>query len=255
MKDIQTLLSPSKQDEFSNEQTLVLIGLAGLAALLISVLPIINILDYPFRLLLTIIHELGHGFAALLTGGHFQNFVIFSNGAGLAYTAGGWRFLIIPMGYLSVAIFAAALISLGRSHYWSRIALGIIGLAMIILSFWFGRPGEPGLFAILNSVLGLFMGVIFGALFLWVAFKANPAMIIFFLHLTAIKAGFTAFSDLFALIGLTTRGSFHASANDAQSMAELTRIPAVIWAVLWVVIAAFIIGGAIKATWFTKRNG
>ena len=254
MKGIQIPFNTPNDEEFSTHQTLRLMGLAGLVALLISIIPIINILDYPFRLLLTIVHELGHGLTAILTGGDFQNFVVFPNGSGLAYTAGGWRFLIIPAGYLSVAVFAAVLIVLGRSHRWSRIALSIIGLIMIIMSIWFGRPGELGLFAILNSLLGLVMGIIFGLLFLWLALRANFWLIIFFLHLIAIKAGFTAFSDLVALIGLTIRGGFLAQANDAQSMAELTHIPAFIWAAAWVIIAGFIIGLAIKSAWLVKRG-
>ncbi|MBI1878520.1 MAG: M50 family metallopeptidase [Chloroflexi bacterium] len=92
-------------------------------------------------------------------------------------------------------------------------------------------------------------GLIFGGFFVWVAIKATPGWIIFLLHLVAIQAGLTAFSDLVTVMGLSLR-FFTAPANDAQSMAELTFIPAIIWAMLWAMVAVVLIGGAIWVTWF-----
>ena len=48
----------------------------------------------------TLVHELSHGLAALLTGGRFVQFTITPDASGLATSAGGWRWLIIPAGYL-----------------------------------------------------------------------------------------------------------------------------------------------------------
>jgi hypothetical protein len=72
---------------------------------------------------------------------------------------------------------------------------------------------------------------------------------VFLLYLVATQAGLMAFSDLAGLIGLTA-SSFDAPANDAQSMAELTYIPAIFWALLWAITAVGMIGGAIWLTWF-----
>ncbi len=247
MNSIQSLFSPSRKGDFSAHQTLSLIGLAGLTTLLIALIPWLDPLNYPFRLLLTLVHELGHGLAALLTGGDFIRFVIHSNGAGLAYTAGGWRFVVIPAGYLGVALFGAGLILLGRSYRWSRTAMAVIGGAMILLSI---RYGAPSIFTphFLSGILTTVSGVVFGSLFLWVAVKAAPGWIIFLLHLVAIQAGLTAFNDIAMVIGLSTR-FFNAPANDAQSMAELTFIPAIVWALLWAIVALLLLGGAIWATW------
>jgi hypothetical protein len=257
MQSIQTLFSPSYEGDFSTKQTLTLIGLAGLASLLIAILPLVGLLNYPFRLLLTMVHELGHGLAALLTGGSFIRFVVFPNGSGLAYTAGGWSLLVTSAGYLAVAVFGAILILLGRNQRWSRIALGVIGGAMILLSLRYGVPSIFSFGHILGGLLTTFAGLIFGAFFIWVALKAAAGWIVFLIHLVAIQAGLTAFSDLTGLIGLSTR-FFNTPANDAQSMAEMTFVPAVVWALLWVVVAVLLIGGAIWLTWLRpsrKFNG
>lgn len=248
MNNFKSLFSTSPSEDFSTQQTLSLIALAGLASLVLAFVPGTGWLAYPFRLLTTLVHELSHGLAALLTGGSFIRFVVFSNGAGLAYTAGGWRWVIVPAGYIGAALFGAVLILLGRSHRWSRLALAIIGLMMGLLSLRYGLPsilsGD-----LLSGLLTTVSGVIFGGFFLWVALKAAPGWIIFLLHLVAIQSGLTAFSDLTTVLGLSLQ-FLNAPANDAQSMAELTYIPAVIWAAFWALLAIFLLGSAIWITWF-----
>jgi len=250
MTTLKSLFNPNRRTEFSTQQTLTLIGLAGLTSLLLAMVPVFSLLNYPFRLLLTMVHELGHGLAALLTGGHFVRFVVYPNGAGLAYTAGGWRFAIIPSGYVGLALFGAGLIMLGRSHRWSRTAMAIIGGGMMVLA---ARYGVPSIFSadFLSGLLTTVSGLLFGGAFLWVAVKAAPGWIIYLLHLVAIQAGLTAFSDLVGLIGLSTR-FFNAPANDAQSMAQITFIPAFVWAMLWAAAAIVLIGGAIWNTWLNR---
>lgn len=248
MNSIQSLFDPAHKDDFSAQQTLTLIGLAIVVTILMALLPGLNLINFPFRLLLTMVHELGHGLAALLTGGQFLRFEIAPSGAGLAYTTGGWRLVIIPAGYLGVALFGAILIILGRSHRASRMALAVIGGGMLLLTL---RYAMPTIFSgqILIGLLTLVSGILFGVLFVWIALRASPGWIVFFLHLVAIQAGLTAFSDLFTVAGLSAR-FFNSPANDARSMAELTFIPAIIWAMLWVIAAVVLIGGAIWLTWF-----
>jgi hypothetical protein len=252
MNALKLLFSPTRRTEFSSQQTLTLITLAGLTSLLLAMAPVLRLLNYPFRLLLTMVHELGHGLAALLTGGHFVRFVVFANGSGLAYTAGGWRFAVIPAGYVGLALFGAGLIMLGRSHRWGRTAMAVIGGGMLVMSV---RYGMPSIFSAdwLSGILTTVSGIVFGGIFLWVAVKAAPGWIVYLLHLVAIQAGLTAFSDVFTLIGLSTR-FFDAPANDAQSMAQLTFIPAFVWAGLWAVMAVVLIGGAIWRTWLLTDN-
>jgi hypothetical protein len=240
--------------DLSSRQALGLIGLAALVSIVLLALPW---LGYPFRLLITMVHELGHGLAAILTGGDFVRFVVYPNGAGLAYTSGGWRLVVIPAGYLGVALFGAGLIWLGRSARWSRIALGVIGTVMMLFSL---RYGAPTLFAgeFLAGLLTIFSGVIFGGLFWLAALKAPVGGVVFVLHLIAFQAAITALSDLVGLIGLSAR-FFNAPENDAMSMAQLTYIPAIVWALLWAVVAFALVGGAVWVTWLkpalTSLNG
>ncbi len=80
-------------------------------------------------------------------------------------------------------------------------------------------------------------GTLLGAAFLLVARRATPVWTLFLTNLLAIQAGLTAFSDLFALIHLSS-GLFSQTSNDAQSMAQITFVPALVWAALWALLAA-----------------
>lgn len=218
--------------------------LAALAALAVGWL---GPLAYPFRLMTTLVHELGHGLAALLTGGEFLRFVVFPDGSGLAYTAGGLRLLIIPAGYVGVALAGAALIALGRGARSSRIALGALGAALALLTLRYALPTLLSA-QLLGGLLTLLAGVGLGALLLLAAWRAGGAWSLFMLNLIAFHLGLSAFGDLWMLFGITTTAGL-GSRSDATSMAELTLIPAPIWAVLWALLAAAILGWTLWRTW------
>lgn len=92
---------------------------------------------YPLRLFVTMIHELGHGTAAILTGGSFVRFEVSQRGAGLAYTSGGMRFVVIQAGYVGAALFGAALLFLtNRSGRPGAVAIGL-GLIIGVLTLLF----------------------------------------------------------------------------------------------------------------------
>ena len=222
-----------------------MLAAAVLAAVLVW-LPWGKALAYPFRLLVTLVHELSHGLAAQLTGGHFRNFVVFSDGSGLAYTAGGWRLVVIPAGYLGAASFGAALILLGTNLKASRWALGVLGAAVGLLSLRYGLPSISHEHA-LAGVLAAASGATLGAAFVWLAAKAVDRWILFTVHLVAFLSGVNAFSDLWHLIGLSRSPSV--LATDARSMADITGLPATFWAVFWAMCSALILGMAIRAAW------
>lgn len=122
-----------KLETTSKQRELALASVAFLVAFALWQVQGLAVLTYPLRLFVTMIHELGHGTAAILTGGSFLNFEVTRRGAGLAYTSGGSRFIIIQAGYLGTALFGALLLYLAN------------------------RTRRPGLVA---SLLGLFVGIL-----------------------------------------------------------------------------------------------
>ncbi|RRR76639.1 MAG: M50 family peptidase [Candidatus Viridilinea halotolerans] len=201
-------------------------------------------LVFPFRLLTTIIHELSHGLAALLTGGAFVRFVVFADGSGLAYTAGGIRWIIIPAGYVGTALFGAALITLGRSTKASRNALGILGVALLLLTL---RYALPTVFSpeIIGGLLTLGIGILIGVSFLAIAWKLPTIWSLAMLNLIAFWVGLSALGDLRGLMLL----SHFPGRSDAHAMAEITFLPPIFWAFIWAIMSILALGAAVWSTW------
>lgn len=222
--------------------------LAVVAAGALAWTPWLTWIAYPFRLLTTLVHELGHGLAALVTGGDFLRFVVFADGSGLAYTAGGWRLFVIPAGYLGAAAFGALLIVAGRRPRGARIALGAVGAGLILLTL---RYALPTLFTAqgLAGALTLAGGLALGAAAVALALKASVRAVLFAVYLVAFQAGLTAFLDLWTLIGLSARRDAAHAATDARSMADLIPLPAVVWAAAWALIAALLLAAALRVAW------
>lgn len=96
---------------------------------------------YPLRLFVTFIHELGHGTAALATGGEFRNFEVQSSGAGLAYSAGGFRPVVIAAGYVGTAVFGAVLLYTANRYGNPRRIAMILGICFILLTLGYSGLG------------------------------------------------------------------------------------------------------------------
>ncbi|MCX7595352.1 MAG: M50 family metallopeptidase, partial [Fischerella sp.] len=60
-------------------------------------LPAGNYILYPFSILATWFHEMGHGLMALLLGGNFQQLQIFPDGSGVATYSYSGGFLLLSL--------------------------------------------------------------------------------------------------------------------------------------------------------------
>jgi len=121
------------------ERDLALAFAAFAVAVLLWQIDSLSLLTSPLRLFVTMIHELGHGLAAILTGGSFLHFEVGRYGAGLAYTRGGSPFAILQAGYLGTALFGAGLLLL--IHATRRpgpIAMALGGLIALLSVLYSG---------------------------------------------------------------------------------------------------------------------
>ena len=228
----------------SVEGSLGVVLLAAVVAALLVWLPWLHWIAYPFRLLTTLAHEMSHGLAALATGGQFERFVVYADGSGVALTAGGWRFVVIASGYLGAALFGAGMIWAGSVPRARRWALGLVGGVVLFLSLRYGLPSLASK-DWLAGLLTLASGLGLGAACIGLALKAGQRWVLFAVHLIAFQAGLTSLADLMTLIGLAQAKA--QVATDARSMAELTHLPALLWAVLWALAAAGLLGTAMWA--------
>ncbi|GAB4418945.1 MAG: hypothetical protein Kow00106_15100 [Anaerolineae bacterium] len=136
------------------QRDLALALTAFIVALILWQVEALYWLMVPFRLFVTMIHELGHGLAAELTGGEFVRFEVTRRGAGLAYTRGGVPFIVIQAGYLGTALFGAGLLVLvHRVRQPGHVAVGL-GLFLGILSLAYAGLRPTSLSALQVAVVG-----------------------------------------------------------------------------------------------------
>ncbi len=129
-------MSPSLAGQDQRQRVALLLGIA-LASVLLWQTTLGGFLLYPFTILATWFHEMGHGLAAMLTGRGFERLMIFSDGSGVALSlrpADGYRLtdaLVAASGPLGPAIAGAAFIISSRSPAATRNALAVLGVALI----------------------------------------------------------------------------------------------------------------------------
>ncbi|AXV05182.1 hypothetical protein DVS28_a0475 [Euzebya pacifica] len=99
-----------------------------------------EIVGYPLLLISTYVHEMGHGLAAILVGGSFENLRIYGDGSGVALTgtSGGRvaRAVVSAGGLVGPAVAAAIGFTVGRKGLWARWFLligGILGVLTAVL--------------------------------------------------------------------------------------------------------------------------
>ncbi|HSX61537.1 MAG TPA: M50 family metallopeptidase [Tahibacter sp.] len=202
--------------------------LAGLAALTLVLLvlwqiPGVGLVVYPFRLFGTFVHEISHGLAALATGGDFHRFTVSPDLSGLAWSAGGWRWVISSAGYIGSAVFGGVLILLAARGVASRVLLMALGIVLGVLCLLFVR-----------NLFGIATGLALAAAMFLAGLRLRPPWSDILLMVLALQLVLDGFNSLFTLLRLSAASNVQ---TDALSMAQATGIPAVIWTVVWAALS------------------
>lgn len=170
--------------ELAKEQqgkAFLILILAGIITFFLPMIPNGNYILWPFVILTTYIHEMGHGLMAILMGGSFLKLEIFSNASGLAWHSGVGegipRALVSAGGLVGPSIAGGLFILCGRSVkgssrgflvlslflligtlIWVRSPFGMISIgAMGVLFLIISRKGTAGLHQFLIQFLGVQM--------------------------------------------------------------------------------------------------
>jgi Peptidase M50B-like len=152
-KDFETLLNQEAPPEIERMGLTWLIA-AAIATILLWQVPGGDYILYPFTILATWFHEMGHGLMALLLGGQFQKLEIFSNGSGVATYAIRMSWgpigpaLVAAAGPMGPPIAGAALILASRSFTAASLSLKILGGFLLVSTLiwvrsWFGFVAIP----------------------------------------------------------------------------------------------------------------
>jgi hypothetical protein len=132
-------------------------------------IPFGRFVAYPLLLLSTLVHELGHGVTAALTGASFDSFHMYWNGSGVAHwspvasTTKGDVALIAAGGLCGPAILAAICFTTARWRKAARPAFGVLGALALLAEILVVRNG---------------FGIVFVAAVIaacgWIAIRGTP---------------------------------------------------------------------------------
>jgi hypothetical protein len=201
-------------------------------------IPFLDLLAYPFRLFVTFIHESGHALAALVTGNRVHSLAVDPNGGGFVIHSGGnWleRMFVSSAGYLGAMGYGTLLLVLIRRSVSPRVILYASAIPILVLSLVYGW-GTP---------FTIVAGVLLAAALFAVGRFARPAIAGFLVALLAVQCIVNALFDLRTLLFLSNPLAGGAR-TDAQNMADITRLPAIFWALVWSIMAVVMLYGALR---------
>lgn len=101
--------------------------------------PVLNLLTIPVILLSTFLHEFGHAFFAIVTGGSVRSLAVNIDGSGVTTTLGGNAAVITLGGYIGSALFGNLMLRLADAKNAS-LALKVLSVLMFLCALiWFNN--------------------------------------------------------------------------------------------------------------------
>ncbi|MBC8142172.1 MAG: M50 family metallopeptidase [Armatimonadetes bacterium] len=210
--------------------------IAALITVGLYFVPYLSFLTYPIRLLVTFIHEGSHALAAILTGGHVASLVIRPDGSGVTWSSGGIGIVTSSAGYLGATLFGALLIAALRRGVPGRHLLLGTGTIVALLTLCFARASNLDTLANLPLTIGA--GAVIGGGLIFAGLKMPERSAVFAASFIGVQCILNALFDLHTLFSLSASG---VTQSDAGNMQAMTMIPAVVWSVLWIAVAAFLL--------------
>jgi hypothetical protein len=240
---MQSLTRPGSQAEQAGR-----LLLAGLVVVMLPALPLGNYLIYPFVILTTWFHEMGHGLTAMATGQEFRQLMIFASGSGvaesrLAADSLPWvQAAIAAGGPLAPCVVGAALILASANPKLWRPALWLMAAAIFVsVIIWVRSPVGYAVLPLVGACLAL------------IAWRAKPAFTRFALQFLGILAGMSMLRDFHYLFTHEAVIEGRAVLSDTGQIAAVTGLPHWLWAAVILLVSAVMVGGALKFALAEKR--
>ena len=237
-------------------QAMTLLAAAAISIVLWFI-PFAEILTYPFRIFVTFIHEGGHAIAALLTGNSVGSLSVAMNASGETYTTrGGFlsQAFVASAGYIGSMAYGALLLVLIRKAVAARIVLLSSAALIFILTFVYGIFKPIFYWGALSGIPFTFVAGTFLTIGLIAVAKfATARVATFFVSFLAVQCILNALLDLKTVFFLSSPFATRVP-TDAVNMAALTGLPAIFWAILWILLALGILALAMRIYVVTRDS-
>ena len=212
----------SRAATHSHKQRAIVLAIIAVASIAAWQTQIGSLVLYPFTILATWFHEMGHGLAAMLVGGSFEHLVIYPNGSGYAQSLfpADRIFLtdayVAACGPLGPAAAGSMLILSSRKAKATRIALALLGAALILSTVIWVR-----------SLTGWIVLPALGLVILAIALRAPERIQHFAIQLLGVQACISVWRQFGYLF--STGGVGPGSLSDTAAIAEVLLLPYWVW--------------------------
>lgn len=190
----------------------------------------------PLKIFAVYLHELGHTAMALIFGMEISSFNVSLNESGyVAYHAKGWfsTFMVGSAGYLGSILFALLILYLKRTPA-KKYILGSLAIILLLIALAFSK-----------SIVTILLPVVFSMCILALYMLQNEKLNDWVIDILGISCAAYAVYDTFVdTILLELNDKLHLISawqqkpvTDAVILAGQTHVPAVIWGIIWLVIA------------------
>ncbi|POH57356.1 hypothetical protein CVS28_16140 [Arthrobacter glacialis] len=194
-------------------------------ALLLGIVAAAVILSIPrvtwrwFGLYVTFVHELGHAFAALMTGRFVHGLKIGLDHSGQLVSSGRRGF------------------SATWSGFWGYPAPAVVGLALVwsVSAGWAGAAASVGALVLLVALIflrnftGIMVALVSAAIAQCLVMFANQQTVNYVILTLGIALGVGSVRDFFKVAAVHTRRRNQLASSDAYILAQSTGAPSFIW--------------------------
>ncbi|PYI67923.1 hypothetical protein CVV68_08670 [Arthrobacter livingstonensis] len=201
--------------------------LAGILAVAI-VLSIPRVTWRWFGLYVTFVHELGHAFAALMTGRYVHGLKIGLDHSGQLVSSGRRGF------------------SATWSGFWGYPAPAVVGVALVwsVTAGWAGAAMSIGALLLLVALIflrnftGIMVALLSAAVAQLLVMFAEPLTVSYVVLALGIALGVGSVRDWFKVAAVHTRRRNQLASSDAYILARSTGVPAILWLAGFAVVIA-----------------
>jgi hypothetical protein len=233
---------PERLSELGDGDLIRAFWAAVALSLILPRLPYGRTLLYPFALLGTWAHELGHGLTALAAGGSFRRLEVHRNLDGLAFSSGVGplgRAVVAAGGLLAPAVAGGLVIVLGANDTtapWILTGLAVAVLTSVVL--------------FVRNLFGWVALGLIGIVLVPVALRAPEMVRIFVAQLVGIQfcvASWGSLDYMFTKHFHRTDGKL--TDSDTQTIANVLMLPYWFWGGIIAAISLVILGGSFYLAW------
>ena len=209
---------PERSAAAINYRQLVLFVAIGVAGLLLWFTPFI----LPFKIFVVFLHETSHALAVIATGGQVRSMNVTIWQSGYVLHTGGMPIIVASAGYVGSACFGGLMLILASRDELTRGIFGFLSALFALVTLVFVR-----------NLFGIIFGFGSAALFAVLAWKHVP-LSAYFVDVLAVLSSLYAVYDLSDFLALGRR-------TDATILAQLTHVPAIVWAFTWTGVSIIVV--------------